>query len=185
MSATDTTEQPAFAEWAIVELLGHRRVAGFAQEVRLASAGFLRVDIPGVLPCTQFVNPAVVYALHPVTEDVARRAAAAFADQMAPVSRWELPDGPSGDESEPVRRWEVRRIAQEGDDEGDDECKPASYEIEYVPSGDEWGPFWPPKTPLHAPQTTTHPDPPVPPITAVSGETRRQDGPSQQQETTP
>lgn len=29
----NTTEEQPFAEWAIVEMLGHRRVAGYLREV--------------------------------------------------------------------------------------------------------------------------------------------------------
>lgn len=86
-------DPPPFAEWAICELLGHRRVAGLVAEVRLAGAGFLRVDIPevsGYPARTQYVAPGSVYALHPCSEDTARRAAVAFAGSAAPVQRWEL-----------------------------------------------------------------------------------------------
>jgi hypothetical protein len=45
----------AFAGWAIVELMGHRRLAGYVQEVELAGAGMLRLDVPerppGVCTC--------------------------------------------------------------------------------------------------------------------------------------
>lgn len=80
-----------FDEWAIVELLGHRRLAGRVREVQIAGAGFLRLDIPdcGGHPAqTQFVAPGSVYALHPTTEAIATAAAANFRPQ--PVNRWEL-----------------------------------------------------------------------------------------------
>jgi hypothetical protein len=97
---TDTA-QP-FAEWAIVEMMGHRRLAGLVQEVQLAGAGFLRLDIPaaGDDPGrTQYLSPGSVYALHPVDEATARQAAAAW--RPAPVQRWELPAA-VGDEREAV-----------------------------------------------------------------------------------
>lgn len=84
-------------EWCLVELMGHRRVAGYVREVTVAGAGFLRIDIPGDddpagsgrLGATQLVSPTSVYAIHPTTEDVAR----AMADDWhhEPVQRWELP----------------------------------------------------------------------------------------------
>lgn len=89
---TTTTESAApFAEWCIVELLGHRRLAGYVQEVQLAGAGFLRLDIPAADDDpgrTQYIAPGSVYALHPVTEETARRAAATWRPE--PVQRWEL-----------------------------------------------------------------------------------------------
>lgn len=84
-----------FDQWAIVEMLGHRRVAGRIREVQLAGAGFLRLDIPatnGHGDQTQYIAPGSVYALHPVSETVARH----MAEQLRPepVHRWELPAAP-------------------------------------------------------------------------------------------
>lgn len=92
MTETETNTQEPFAEWCIVELLGHRRLAGYVQEVQLAGAGFLRLDIPeadGDPGRTQYIAPGSVYALHPVGEATARRAAQAWRPE--PVSRWDLP----------------------------------------------------------------------------------------------
>lgn len=89
---TALTDQAPWAEWCIVELLGHRRLAGHVREVQLAGTGFLRLDIPeanGDPARTQFIAPGSVYALHPVDETTARAAAAAW--RPAPVQRWELP----------------------------------------------------------------------------------------------
>lgn len=90
---TEHAQDQPFAEWAIVEMLGHRRLAGHVQEVQIAGHGFLRLDIPeaadGDPARTQLVAPGSVYALHPVTEATARRAAQAWRPE--PVSRWELP----------------------------------------------------------------------------------------------
>jgi transcriptional regulator with XRE-family HTH domain len=81
-----------FDQWVLVELMGHRRVAGRVREVQLAGAGFLRLDIPttdGHARQTQYLSPGAVYALHPTSEVVARAAAGRFRPE--PVSRWELP----------------------------------------------------------------------------------------------
>ena len=89
MSQTATT--PVLDEWMIVELLGHRRLAGHVREVTIAGHGFLRLDIPpaGDDPGrTQFIAPGSVYALHPVDEATATAAAAEWRPE--PVSRWEL-----------------------------------------------------------------------------------------------
>lgn len=40
----DTT--PAFEGYAILELMGHRRLAGYVSEVEIAGAAMLRLDIP-------------------------------------------------------------------------------------------------------------------------------------------
>lgn len=90
---TDTDE--TFNGWVIVELMGHRRLAGRVREVQIAGAGFLRLDIPaaGDDPArTQFIAPNSVYAMHPVGEATARAAAVQW--RPAPVQRWELPGMP-------------------------------------------------------------------------------------------
>lgn len=98
-----------FSEWVILELLGHRRLAGFLTEQQIAGASFLRLDIPTDKPCegcepgdadpcqachglgsvltaTQFYAPGSVYAITPTTEDIAR--AAARYSRPAPVQLW-------------------------------------------------------------------------------------------------
>lgn len=77
-----------FSEHAIVEMLGHRRVAGLLTEVQIAGAGFLRLDIPTTPPMTQIISPASIYAITPTTEEVTRRMMAER--DLAPVRRWEL-----------------------------------------------------------------------------------------------
>jgi hypothetical protein len=81
-----------FEGWAIVELLGHRRIAGRVSEAEIAGAKLLRVDIPGDGSedfATQFVGGASIYCLTPTTEEMAR--AAARSSRPEPVTRWELP----------------------------------------------------------------------------------------------
>lgn len=90
------TEDQIFAEWVILELMGHRRLAGFLTEQEVAGKGFLRLDIPGQPPATQLYNPTAVYAITPTTEDIAR--AVAMTSQPAPVQRWELPPAITPDE---------------------------------------------------------------------------------------
>ena len=76
------------SEWAIVELMGHRRRAGRVDEVDRFGAKLLRVDIPcrnaGPDACETFVSEyyggSAIYAFRPCAEDVARAAAAAIGD---------------------------------------------------------------------------------------------------------
>lgn len=85
------TESALFDEWAILELMGHRRIAGHVVEVQVAGAGMLRVDIPAAdasPAVTQYVSPASVYAIHPTTEEIATAAARSW--RPKPVSRFEL-----------------------------------------------------------------------------------------------
>lgn len=83
---------PTYEGWTILELFGHRKIAGFVREQNVAGAGFLRIEVPGrdgEPVATQFYSPSAVYAFTPTTEDLARRVASAM--QPEPVTRWELP----------------------------------------------------------------------------------------------
>lgn len=84
-------ERTPFAEWVILELMGHRRLAGYLTEQEIAGKGFLRLDVPsidGQPSATQLYNPTSVYCITPTVEAVAR--AVATGNQPAPVHRWEL-----------------------------------------------------------------------------------------------
>jgi hypothetical protein len=86
-----------FADWAILELMGHRRLAGFVQEAELAGAGLLRIDIPSAPPVTQFYGVSSVYCLTPTTEEIARGLARSVSVQ--PVHPYELPAAPGTSEA--------------------------------------------------------------------------------------
>lgn len=91
--ATAEAAESRFDEWVILELMGHRQLAGRLTEVELAGEGFLRLEIPatGDRPAaTQLYRPTAVYGIHPVTEELARRAAAHAASWQMPVSRLQL-----------------------------------------------------------------------------------------------
>lgn len=83
-----------FEGWAIVELMGHRRLAGYVSEQEIAGSGMIRVDVPGDAGATQLYSPSALYCLTPTTEDVARRVAATSAPE--PVRPWELPERSAG-----------------------------------------------------------------------------------------
>lgn len=80
--------------WAILELMGHRRLGGYLTEEEIAGRGFLRITIPGENDETyaeQFYSPTAVYAITPTTEAMAR--AAARQARPEPITRWELSEG--------------------------------------------------------------------------------------------
>lgn len=96
------TNATPYEGWTILEVMGHRRLGGYVREQTIAGFGFLRIDIPGAdenSGITQFYPPASVYAITPVTEEMARAVAKHNIPQ--PVHRWELPaappEHPSGD----------------------------------------------------------------------------------------
>lgn len=82
--------------WFILELMGHRRLAGYLTEQTIAGAGFLRIDVPGEHEgdpvATQFYPPSSVYCMTPTTEAMARQVARSC--RVRPVQQWELLTAP-------------------------------------------------------------------------------------------
>lgn len=84
-------DSTAYTGWAVVELMGHRRIAGHVSEAAQYGTAMIRIDVPtedGQPPITQFYGGNSIYCLSPVTEDVAR--AVARRNQPAPVSPYEI-----------------------------------------------------------------------------------------------
>jgi len=89
-----------FEEWSIVEVFGHRRLAGKVSDAAIGGGAFIRIDIPGPDDTwsTQFYSPQAIYSIIPVSEELARGVAEQC--QPEPVHRWELPQ---------LQRAQVRR----------------------------------------------------------------------------
>lgn len=89
-----------YTGWAILELMGHRRLGGCVAPVDQYGAPMLRIDVPesGIYPAyTQYYSPASIYCLTPTTEDAARRVAVHYA--QPDVLRLELPSPSADDDS--------------------------------------------------------------------------------------
>lgn len=85
-----TTEEK-FDLWCIVELFGHTKVAGRCTEQSLAGTNMLRVDVPETThqpSFTRFYGNGAIYAIHPVTEDVAKAKAETLS--VKPVQAWDI-----------------------------------------------------------------------------------------------
>ena len=99
---TDTGDgagRDTFDGWALVELMGHRRLAGrVTEEVRFGAA-MLRIDVPDPAggSTTQFYGPTAIYCVTPITEETARRFAGRF--QPEPIQAWELEPPPQPPQS--------------------------------------------------------------------------------------
>jgi hypothetical protein len=77
-----------FETWAIVEVMGHKKLAGWVTEQTIAGAALVRVDVPdtpaderyGVSHAatekyTKLIGVGSIYMLTPCSEEIARRAA--------------------------------------------------------------------------------------------------------------
>jgi hypothetical protein len=87
----ETQKAASYEGWAILELMGHRRLAGYLSEQAIGGAAFIRIDVPGdgdAPVASQFYSGAAVYCITPTTEAIAR--AVAKRCDPAPVQRWEL-----------------------------------------------------------------------------------------------
>lgn len=95
-----TGARETFDGWAVLELMGHRRLGGYVREQQFAGVAFIRIDVPGWIhteptgeqeerdQATQFYAPAAVYCTTPTTEEIAR--AIAESNRPQPVHEWEI-----------------------------------------------------------------------------------------------
>src|SRR5438270_10021519 len=87
-----------FDQWAIVEVMGHKKYAGRVTEQQIAGAGLVRVDVPEVKvgekthpPFSKLIGPASIYCITPVTEELARKAATRIAYESGDPIRVYIP----------------------------------------------------------------------------------------------
>lgn len=76
--------------WAILELMGHTKLAGFVSEETAFGVQLGRIDIPGSdgAMFTQYFGGGSVYRITPCQEEIARAFAAA--NRPRPIRPWEL-----------------------------------------------------------------------------------------------
>lgn len=86
----DTT--PTDVGWAVVEIMGHVRVAGRVREETLFGSALIRVDVPAVdghPAFTRYYHPQALYSLCP-TDETTALAVARYA-RLPLLERWQLP----------------------------------------------------------------------------------------------
>lgn len=91
--ATQAETNAAPERWAIVEVMGHCRLAGRISEASFAGAQFVRVETPimaaeftspeSVKMVEQLYSPGSIFAITPCDEATARRYAKAWSYQVA------------------------------------------------------------------------------------------------------
>ena len=87
------SETKKFESWCIVELFGHQRIAGLVTEESIGGSSFVRVDVPAnddQPAYTRLFGNGAIYAINPVSETIARAAAAQY--RSVPISIYEFPE---------------------------------------------------------------------------------------------
>lgn len=84
-------EKENFDVWALVELMGHQKIVGRCTEKNIAGTNFLQVDVPTTTrnpPFTRLIGGAAIYAINPITEELAK----VMADKMSvqPIQAWDV-----------------------------------------------------------------------------------------------
>lgn len=100
-----------FDSWAIVELMGHQRIAGRVTEQAVFGTSLMRIDVPevpGKPGYTKFYGAAAIYALTPVDEQTARAVVAYL--NVEPIRQYEVEGG--------VKRLQATSTPEDADSSG-------------------------------------------------------------------
>lgn len=76
--------------WAIVELMGHQKIAGWCTETPIAGTNMLRVDVPETSKqpaFTRLLGSTAIYAINPVDESTAKMMAERI--KAAPIDAYD------------------------------------------------------------------------------------------------
>lgn len=94
-------QEAKFELHAVVELFGHQKMAGKVSEQTIGGSSLIRIDVPNTdqQPAfTRFLNISAIYAINPVTEEVATATANSI-------------------NSKPINVWDAREILRRADEQ--------------------------------------------------------------------
>ncbi len=84
--------QQPLETWAIVEVMGHKKFAGFVTEQTIGGAALIRVDVPetdqnGVFtkPYSKLIGVGSIYCITPCTEEIGRACAKRLEQWSNPI----------------------------------------------------------------------------------------------------
>lgn len=129
-----TTTVVKFETWAIVEIMGHKRFAGYVTEQAVGGSSFVRIDVPEItlvsekrLPAfTKLFGAGSIYCISPCTEETARAFAAQLRSEA--FALYEAPRLPAPQVSNEPAPGEFGGGWLDNDDEDDE--SPADFEGE-------------------------------------------------------
>lgn len=84
--------QQKFKTWAVIELFGHSQIVGEVSEQSIGGCSFIRVDVPELndqVAYTKFYGNGAIYAMTPVSEEIARHALECITPK--PINQYYLP----------------------------------------------------------------------------------------------
>ena len=114
-----------FESWALVELMGHNKIAGKVTEHKFGNQSMLRVDVPaiGELPAfTKIIAVNAVYAINPLTERDATDYATTL--KAKPLDIWDMQSIFENRIQELVSKGSLLKPELAEVNEGDDENEP-------------------------------------------------------------
>jgi hypothetical protein len=124
--------------WAVVELMGHQRIAGQVTEQSVAGVQMLKVDVPAVgeVPAyTRFLGGGAIYAINPVDEETCIGWVKSIAGNASPIVSWDgkqiidklvekrLAALPSGTSKRKECELCYRTLSEEEENEGANVCE--------------------------------------------------------------
>lgn len=86
-------EKEKFQKYAVVEMMGHRKIVGVVSDSEIGGSSLLRVDVlnsEGQPDRTEYIGVSSIYCLTIVTEEAAM--AAAQSNASKPAWAWDLPN---------------------------------------------------------------------------------------------
>lgn len=110
-----------FESWAVVEVMGHNRYAGFLTEQAVGGCNFVRVDVPACgdrQAFTKLLGQGSIFAITPCDEATARAAAESFRSKPLEVAM--LTHQPAA-RSGGADAWEPEDDDWDDEDDADDE----------------------------------------------------------------
>lgn len=117
----NTEQDPSFRQWGILELMGHRRLAGLVSEMTIAGVGFLRIDIPKTADkgletdsaVTQIYSPSSVYCFTALTGDWGIDGRGHTGSNRDRAIHWVIVGGESGPRARPLVLAWVRDVVRQ------------------------------------------------------------------------
>lgn len=131
----------SFDCWAIVEVMGHKKFAGFVTEQTFGVATLIRVDVPATeqrderktAEYSKLIGVGSIYCITPCTEEVARKCATALEAYNDPIPvaipaerRLQAPT-PAEEEVLPGFEDEDDEVVYDDDDRDDDDASDLGY----------------------------------------------------------